>query len=304
MSEPTVTIEPTTTPIPADVSQGQTSSQAMPTQTTPVEPAGDILTRVSKRKEVPVIKEPTAEEAGQTFKEFDAIPDPALKAEAIRKYKEVQSYATKTNQEKIALQKQYEDFQKQSQNWTPERIQRELLNNPQFISAAQTVNQSQNPAGSGLTDEQFSALTPAEKGQLLQVPELRTKVNQLEQQNFIAAVANRDSVLSSKYGDYDALKVNQSFRDLANMNVIDVREHIYKATMHDAHVQNAYEEGLKDGKGLTQERKQAVTISSNGQTMPASDVPKKDKGENDINYFARLAQRRIDQAKGMRAAAR
>lgn len=287
-----------TKPIPAEVSQSQMSTQTEPVQATPVEPAGDILTRVSKKKEFP--KELTPEESAQTFKEFESITDPTLKAEAIRKYKDVQSYATKTNQEKIALEKKFQEFQDQSKNWTPERIQRELLNNPQFLQAAQSVASVQNPVNSGLTDEQFSALTPGEKNQMMQ---MNQQIGELKQQNFLAALNQKDALLQAKYGDYDALKINQGIQDLARMNPLDIREQAYKALLHDEHVKAAYELGKQEASTLNQTRAQAST-QPGVQLSPSDKRPIRDKRDTDMSYFVKIAEARLAESKGMSATKR
>jgi hypothetical protein len=261
-------------------------------QTTEAEPAGDILTRVTQKKEVPK----TPEEIGGTFKMFDDVTDPVLKERLIAREKERTADYTRKTQELARQREEYERFKRDSQNWTPERIQQELLNNPRFLQAAQRVPGVQNPAGSGVTDEQFSALTPEERNQLLQD---RREVQLLKQQNFISTLNQKDALLQTKYGDYDILKVNQGLQDLARMSPIDVREHAYKAIFHDEHVKAAYEMGRQERKELTQTRTQAASMPGVGQALPASDIPTRNKGENDINYFTRLAQRRIDQAKGM-----
>lgn len=288
---------PVTTPIPADASQSQISVVEQPAQTASVEPAGDILTRVSRKRETPK----TPQEVGGTFKEFDDIADPVIRERLIAREKERTADYTRKTQDLSRQREEYERFKTESQNWTPERIQRELLNNPQFLTAAQSVATTQNPAGSGLTDEQFSALTPGEKSQL---SDMNRQLGELRQQNFLSALNQKDALLQAKYGDYDALKINQGIQELARMNPLDVREQAYKAIFHDDHVRNAYEEGLKEGKGLTQQRVQAVTNQNGFHTIPASQVPKKEAKETDMAYFQRLAQRRIDEAKGLAAAKR
>lgn len=277
-------------PAAPQVSQIPANDPAQPQAN--VEPVGDILTRVSKKKEEPKTPQDTA----GTFKEFDDITDPVQKEKLIAREKERTADYTRKTQEVARQREELDKKLKESATWTPERIQKELLSNPQFLQAAQTVTSIQNPAGSGLTDEQFSALTTTEKNQLL---EMNRQIGELRQQNFISALAQKDALLQTKYGDYDALKVNKGIQELSSMNPLDVREHAYKALYHDDHVKEAYELGKKEAIKLNEVRTQAATSTTNGyRTLAASEVPKKEKNENDTTYFARLAQRRIDQARG------
>lgn len=297
MPEPTV-IEPVQT----------TSTQTKPVVTAPVqtpvvepttqtvEPTGDILTRVTKKKEA----SKTPEDTAGTFKIFDDVTDPVQREKLIAREKERTADYTRKMQEvsreRATVQKQLDEMK----TWTPEKIQQYCLNNPTFTSAAQQVASTQNPAGSNLTDEQFSQLTPGEKNQL---SEMTRQLGELRQQNFIAAATQKDALLQTKYGDYDALKVNQTFTDFARMNPIDLKEHVYKSVFHDDHVKEAYELGKQEASTLNQTRAQASTPIGS-QTLAADRRPVRDKRDTDIGYFQKLAQARIDEAKGLAAAKR
>ena len=290
----TITAPPTITPVPgqgtqpADVSPSQPTTTAMPTQTTQVEPAGDILTRVSKKKE-----SPTPQDTAGTFKEFDDITDPIQREKLISREKERVADYTRKTQDLARQREEFDKFKRDSQNWTPERIQNELLKNPQFLQAAQQVTSIQNPAGSGLTDEQFSALTPGEKSQLM---EMNRQIGELRQQNLLSALNQKDALLQAKYGDYDALKINQGIQELARMNPVDIREQAYKALLHDEHVKAAYDLGRQEASTLNQTRVQAAT-NLGSSALPANEIPKREAKENDTAYFARLANRRLEQAR-------
>ncbi len=288
-------IKPTLT-APIDIKPVETAPVQTTTldtnPTTAVEPTGDILTRVSKKKEV------KPEDIAGTFKMFDDITDPAQRQKLIDREKERTADYTRKMQE---ISREREDLQsklKDMENWTPEKVQNYLLKNPTFLQAAQQVASAQNPAGSGLTDEQFSALTPGEKNQL---SDMNRQLGELRQQNFLSAMSQRDSLLQAKYGDYESLKVNQAFNDLARLNPLDLKEHIYKSIYHDQHVKDAYEEGKKDASTLNQTRAQASTLPG-FSAQPASQVSPRNPKESDTAYFVRLAQARIEQRKGMQAA--
>ena len=101
---------------------------------TPTEtPAPDLLTRVSQF-ELPKSQDKIENPPDQP--ELAGITDPVAKkaaAEAIERMRRgMQSDYTK----------KLEDAQKlvnQSKSWTPQRIQQELLTNPEFVSAAQMI---------------------------------------------------------------------------------------------------------------------------------------------------------------------
>ena len=196
-----------------------------------------------------------------------------------------------------AFQAKLEEFKIKSQNWTPERIQQELLNNPQFLQAAQQIAPSQNPPNSGLSDQEFSALTEGEKKELAS---LKSEISQLKQGNVQAVInsqiTQRDSQLQTKYSDYNPVEINQAMQQLANMSVADVREFVYKAIRHDDHVLNGYDEAKREVQSLNKERVGAIGLSgidANTNDSP----PTKLKGESDTAYFVRLAQNRLAQSR-------
>lgn len=255
------------------------------------ETADDIIAKVTKKPEPK-----TAQDNGGTFKEFDDIADPVLRDKMIAREKErIADYTRKTQ----AVAEKDREVQRQlseMQTWDEHKIQKYLLNNPSFLQAAQKISsQPSNPIGSGLTDQEFSALLPAEKNQLLQ---MSGQIKDLQQQNFLSAMSQKDALLQTKYGDYDTLKVNQGIQDLSRMNPIDIREHAYKALFHDAHVQAAYEEGKKYRDNLNTQRTQAVTTPNVVGILPSNEIPTRSKGENDTAYFVKLAQARLAQSRG------
>lgn len=265
-------------------------------KTESVLPEPDLLTKVSKYKKQEV---PVKENSDSFFdyKEIENIKDPIAKEVAIKAYKSMQSDYTKktidisnvrkSSEEKISsLEKQLQ----QDGNWTPERIQ-QLLNNPQFLTAAQQVAKNQNPQGSGLTDEQYSALSDREKSEM---NALSMKVNQLEQANYQSLINQQDVQLKSKYEDYNSTKIDESLATLAKVSPHQLREYVYKATLHDDHVKNAYDMGLQDGANKNKEKISAFSPSG-GQAVNGDNTITKDKGETDASFFVRLAQNRLAQ---------
>ena len=198
--------------------------------------------------------------------------------------------------------KKLEDAQRlveQTKTWTPERIQKELLENPNFLEAAQIVSGKQaNQNDRPLTQEEYSALTDTEKARLNLVPQLRNEINQLKQDNankiIWSEINSTDVSLKGKYADYNPDRINQAFTQLAGLNAAQVREHIYKAELHDDHVKAAYEMGKQEGRGLTQQK--INVIAPDGTTVASNDgIPTKSKGESDQAFFVRIAQFRLAQ---------
>ena len=257
-----------------------------------VVPEVDLLTKVSQFK--PVQDKTIVNPPDQP--EFAEIKDPVAKkaaAEAVERMRRgMQSDYTKKLEDANKLVEQ-------TKNWTPERIQRELLENPQFLQAAQIVAGNQtNSNDRPLTQEEYSTLTQPEKDRLNLVPQLQNKINQLEKNNASQAIWSEinqtDTSLRTKYADYDSNKINQAFENLSRMNAAQVREHIYKAQLHDEHVKAAYEMGKMDRNNLNQEKLNVMTPS--GSNVISSDgVPTKNKGESDQSFFVRIAQNRLAQ---------
>lgn len=226
------------------------------------------------------------------YKEIEKITDPAARKFAEDAYKSMQSGFTKKTQEIADQKRSFDQKLVEMQSWTPERIQREL-SNPQFVQAAQQYAQVNNPPDSGLTDEQFSALTPVEKSQ---IAALQTKISSLEQSNFKAAVTQRDSQLQTRYPDYNPTQIDSTIRDLAQMNPLDIREHVYKSLKHDEDVAAAYELGKQEARGLNQTKISAITPT--GSSITTSDgLPVREKGDTDQMYFMKMANFRLAQFK-------
>ncbi len=278
-----------------ETSQVQTPS-IIPVETTPVAPpVKDLITRVSEFKKSKATAISTTNDNNTFFdyKEIEKITDPTSRKFAEDAYKSMQSGFTKKTQEIAETKRQLDQKVSEMQNWSPERIQRELLNNPQFLTAAQQIAQVNNPPNSGLTDEQFSALTPQEKAQ---IDALKSKINTLEQSNFQATVAQRDSQLQTRYPDYNPAQIDETIRNLAQMNPLDIREHVYKSLKHDEDVANAYELGKQEARGLNQERISAITPNTTTSTN-SDGLPAREKSDTDQTYFMKLANFRLAQFK-------
>lgn len=279
----------------APVTNQQVPAQSPEQASIVTAPEPDLLTKVAQFKKSQPAQDNITNAPEQP--EFEAIKDPvareAAKQAVERMRRGMQSDYTRKLEEAKSLVEQ-------SKTWTPQRIQQELLSNPDFLQAAQMVagNQApQNPVNSGLTDEQFSALTDREKSELAS---LKSEVSQLKQNNVNQAIQKeityKDAELKVKYPDYNPAVVDQAMDKLGKMSYADVREYVYKAITHDETVKSVYEMAKSELKSLNQEKINAITPS--GSTAINTDaIPTREKGESDQAFFLKLGQFRLAQSK-------
>ncbi len=253
----------------------------------------DLITKVSefKRSQAAPVKtdnQPTFFD----YKEIEKITDPTARKFAEDAYKSMQSGFTKKTQEIADLKRETENKLVEMQNWTPERIQQYCLNNPSFLSAAQIIA-NQNAQNGAKTDEQFSALTESEKAR---IDALNSKINTLEQSNFQATVAQRDSQLQTRYPDYNPQQIDSAIRNLAQLNPLDIREHVYKSLKHDEDVAAAYELGRQESKSLNQQKINAISSDGN-RVISSNGKPVREKNDTDQTYFMKMALHNLTEYK-------
>lgn len=259
-------------------------------------PEPDLLTRVSQFKlpEQDKINNPPEQP------EFANIKDPEAKkaaAEAVERMRRgMQADYTKKLEEAHNLVNQ-------SKSWTPQRIQQELLTNPEFLSAAQMIQGQAAPQERQLTAEEYSALTESEKAQLAAVPMLKQELAQMKnlsaQQALNAQIAQKDATLRAKFGDYDPQAINEAAKRFGSLTPADAREYIYKAAKFEEAVQRAYELGKQDGSGKLQSKINAVTPSGIN-AVNNEGVPTRNKGESTQSYFSRLGAFRLAQSRSQK----
>lgn len=269
-----------------------------PVVTPPATPEPDLLTKVSQFK--PQV-EPDKIENPPDQPEFATITDPVAKkaaAEAVERMRRgLQSDYTKKLEEA-------KNLVNQSKSWTPQRIQQELLTNPEFVAAAQMINgQTTNVNDRQLTQEEYSALTDAEKAKLATVTKLEAELNNMKQQTandqIRTAITQKDLTLRTKFSDFDSKAIDQACVDLGKLNLADVREYVYKATNFETSVKKAYEMGKLEGQGKLQTK--INTITPAGSTVTNQEgVPTKAAGESDKQFFVRLGQFRLNQFKNQK----
>lgn len=262
----------------------------------------DLLSRVAAFKK----SQPTSSTDNSSdffdYKEIENIKDPVAKEIALKAYKSMQSGLTKKTQTLAEERKSLESKLQEMNTWSPDRIQKELLNNPQFLQAAQQIagTPPQNPPNSGLTNDEFSALTDKEKAELSAIKSQNTtlanEINALKQNNLQAIISQKDAQLQQKFPDYNPVDIDNSLRSLANMNPVDIREYIYKAVRFEESVKNAYEMGKLERTQLNNEKISAVSPSGIS-TVTSNGLPKKESNESGAAYFVRLAQARLAEAR-------
>ena len=267
----------------------ETPAPVVPEQKLPETPKEDLISRVSKVK-VEEKKPTETNPFGLTKEDYDKVQsDPTLS----KFYKSMQSDYVKKTQNLSEQQREIEKIKNESQNWTPEKIQ-QLLNDQKFVQAAQQVASTQNPPNSGLTQEEYSALTDKEKAQL---NSMQQQVSQLQLQNFQMQQKQQDETLKSRYANYAPDIVDTTINKLVNKQVNATREDIWKVIDYENAVQRAYELGKQDRQLDTKIKTESMSYDG-FNTTPNQDIPKPNAGESNSAYFKRLAHSRLNEIKG------
>jgi hypothetical protein len=208
----------------------------------------------------------------------------------------MQSGFGKKFQEVAELRKTLEARAAENANWSPERVQ-SLLNDPNFVKAAQQVagtSSNNNQSQSGLSDEEWSALTDKEKTQLTA---MQTKINALESINLQTFKLQQDETLKTRYANYDPRAVDLLTADLIQGKVQATREHLHKVLDYEQAVERAYKLGLTDGKTGKQERMNASSYQGSS-AINSSERPNPEKGESNLGFFQRVARQRLAETLG------
>ena len=293
MAETPVIVEKETVLPATNLGAESQAPEAVKVETPKTEaPKEDLISRVSKVK----VEQPKAKQEAEpanpfslTREDWDRVQsDPSLK-----KYYQsmLTDYQKKTTE--LSEQRKQVELQKASANWTPERIQ-QLMNDPQFVQAAQQVAATQNPPNSGLTDQEYSALTDKEKAQL---NSMQSELQQMRLQNYQMQQRQQDEQLKSKYANYAPDIVDTTIHKLVSNQVAATREDIWKVVDYNDAVQRAYELGRQDRIAENNEKQQSLSFEGVNAT-PQSKVPEPEKGESGPNFFKRLANLRLAEFKG------
>ena len=245
----------------------------------------DLVTRVSEVK--PVVSTPALDRSKHD--ELIASLPPEVQSQVKAYENEIMSGANKKFM--AAADKERE----LSQPWTTERVAK-LLNDQTFVASAQEVAQrqalSQNPSGSGMQDQEWSALTDGERKQFYAVQQ-----NQIQMQGQMNQLLARqeDLNLMSRYKNYEASKIDKLQQDLIQGNVRATREHLHKVLDYDDAIDRAYNMGKQDSQTEIKGKINASSPAVGVNTTQADSIPEKPKGMSNVQHFINLAQSRIKQ---------
>lgn len=249
----------------------------------------DLLKRVSAYKPSEA-QSSKPEESVFDINEIGKIQDPKAREIAEKAYKSLQSGFTKKFQELAEIRKQFEQRQAEHSNWTPERVQ-QLLNDQSFVQSAQAVagiNPSEKQAG--MTDTEWSALTPQEQAK---INEMQKQLHNLQLMNLQAVRTQEDTQLKAKYANYNAQAVDIITNDLLQGKVNATREHLHKVLDYDEAVRRAYELGRQDSKTKTEDKINSMSFSAGAgmNTNPSGVTP--EKGESNNSLWNRIIAKNL-----------
>lgn len=283
MAEPQVDTQATPAPQATGTEGKQVETPA------PATPQPDLITRVSQVK---VNQQPSpSPQAPQGDDKFnindldqaiEKIPDSSLKEHVLGLKKSLLRGENQKYQEIANLRKQYETKLAEVTTWTPERLQQEL-NKPDFVQAAQVVLKEKNPTDSGLNNEQWSALSEAEKQEITQ---MRQKIQFLEKNSWEAIKAQQDAQLRGKYANYDPTTIDSVSNDLIQGKRQATREDIFKVVDYDNAVRRAYELGLMDKQEQNKEKINGMTYAVGNNVAQPNGI-QREKGESTQDFMRR-----------------
>ena len=239
----------------------------------------DLLKRVTSFKPVEQPK-PATNEFGLTQEDYEKVKtDPTLS----KFYKSLEAGAGKKFQEAAEIRKNAEAKLAEISNWTPERVQ-QLLNDKNFVASAQRVAEQIAPQNSGLSNEQWSALSDSDKAKFAA---LELKTNQMEQLLQRERQSKEDESLKNKYADYKPDIVDTTISKLLNGEYRASREDIWKVINHDTNVEKAYKLGLQDASLEIKDKVGASSFTGTSTTTPSEKI-EPNKGESNREFFRRI----------------
>jgi len=183
--------------------------------------------------------------------------------------------------------------QVKQRGWDKESVQ-QLLNDPTFKQQVNQLQQErqfqQNPEGSGLSDEEWSYLSPKEKSLLYDTRKAQIEDRHRMDQFFQKQEWDKqDMELKTRYKNYEPKDVDAIFHGLLTGKVQATREHLWKAIDYENAVKRAYALGRQDRNLDLTEKVNASSAASGINISQSKDVPKKGNHESGTEYFKRLA---------------
>jgi len=283
---------PSTTTSPEVSTEASTVVTAPDTETT----TDDIVSRVIKSKPIEPVSQADAATEKFNVTDIEKIQDPEAKKYAESAYKSFEKGYQKKFQELAEERKILESQKSDMSRWTPEKVA-SLLSNQEFINAAQTYNQSTNPTGGAMTDDEWSNLNDNEKAEIRAMKqELAHMKEQNMISNFNAVLAKQDAELAQKYSDYDATKVNSFRNDMLQGKVQATNEHIWKVVNYEDAIRRAYALGKEDRKvDMGAKVNASSAVLSNGSTVRSNVEVKPMEGESPKQFLMRRISERFNE---------
>ena len=260
------------------------ATQEPVTTSQPVVKEPDLITKVAQFK-----KETSSVSTDTAHKEFDDIKDPVAKEIAIKRDKERQADYVRKTQDLAQQRKDLEAKVTEINTWSPERIQKELLTNPTFLSSAQMVSSTSVKDDTFLTDE--------EKENRSKIANMEGELQRLKANNYQALIIQQDATLQSRYGeDYKPSDIDSTIEKMSKMQPHLLREYVYKAINYEEGLKKAYELGKNESKQINNDKINAFSVSGN-QVRSGENTPVREKGESDQSFLTRIMQNRLAQFK-------
>jgi hypothetical protein len=196
-------------------------------------------------------------------------------------------------QEAARLRREADELRQRG--WDKNSVQ-QLLNDPTFQAQVNELQQErqveQNPQGSGLSDEEWSYLSPKEKALLANTQKMQQEDRKRMDQFFQKQEwEKQDMTIKARYKNYEPKYVDEAFNGLVSGKIQATREDLWKAIDYENAVKRAYELGKKDRALDLNEKVTASSPASGFNVNQSKDVPQKGEKENGVEYFKRIAMR-------------
>lgn len=220
-------------------------------------------------------------------KKIDAIEDPQLKEYLTKLRKSGVRGVNEKLSEIAEIRKELQAVKSglQKEGWSPQRIQ-QLMNDPEFLKAAQQVVGSQNVSD----DDEY--IPDSVKQKLAELDDIKKQMQNwqqaIAQQNF----EQQHNQLSRKYGNYDRNKIDEIRKELLEGKIQATNEHLYKAFYHDENLKRAYELGKKDAMSGIDEKQQANSFE--GVTQFKNKEVKPEDNETSKQFWNRIVKSKIE----------
>lgn len=237
-------------------------------------------------------QETPTNEAPRVSVSLDDVKDPVAKQILEKKLAEANAAIAKTfgevGADKAKVLQEVDRLKAEmTKPWTPQRLQEELRRQD-FVQSAQQLQASVAPPGWEGTHDEWSALNTSEKQQF---QNLVTNQSHLTQQMATLLQSQVDSVLKTKYPDYDPVSVDDFIRKASAGQIPpdQIREFVHKAMNAERWVKQAYGFAMQDKAVNLQEKINGSTTMGITASL-TQEKPTKAAGESDRTFFSRLGK--------------